>query len=48
MAFVSTFVGYAILLICSILAVALLNGILSTTVAQMVIGKKITFRQAWA
>lgn len=48
MSVVSTIVGYIALLAGSFLAGTLLDGVLSVAVSQLVIGKKITFKQSWA
>ena len=45
---VSTIVGYIALLAGSFLAGTVLDGVLSVAVSQLVIGKKITFKQSWA
>ena len=45
---VSTIVGYIALLVGSFLAGTVLDGVLSVAVSQLVIGKKITFKQSWA
>ena len=45
---VSTIVGYIAILAGSFLAGILLDGVLSVAVSQLVIGKKITFKQSWA
>lgn len=48
MSVVSTIVGYIAILAGSFLAGILLDGVLSVAVSQLVIGKKITFKQSWA
>ena len=48
MSVVSTIVGYIALLAGSFLAGTVLDGVLSVAVSQLVIGKKITFKQSWA
>ena len=45
---VSTIVGYIALLAGSFLAGTVLDGVLSVAISQLVIGKKITFKQSWA
>ena len=45
---VSTIVGYIALLAGSFLAGTVRDGVLSVAVSQLVIGKKITFKQSWA
>ena len=45
---VSTIVGYIAILAGSFLAGTVLDGVLSVAVSQLVIGKKITFKQSWA
>ena len=45
---ISTLLGYVVLFLATFLGGALINGVLSVTVSQMVIGKKITFGQAWS
>lgn len=47
MSVVSTIVGYIAILAGSFLAGILLDGVLSVAVSQLVIGKKITFKQSW-
>lgn len=48
MSVVSTIVGFIALLAGSFLAGTVLDGVLSVAVSQLVIGKKITFKQSWA
>ena len=48
MSVVSTIVGYIALLAGSFLAGTVLDGVLSVAVSQLVIDKKITFKQSWA
>ena len=45
---ISMLLGYVVLFLATFLGGALINGVLSVTVSQMVIGKKITFGQAWS
>ena len=45
---ISTLLSYVVLFLATFLGGALINGVLSVTVSQMVIGKKITFGQAWS
>ena len=44
----SILLGYITLFVCALVSGALLNGVLASAVSQMVIGKKLTFGQAWA
>ena len=45
---ISMLLGYVVLFLATFLGAALINGVLSVTVSQMVIGTKITFGQAWS
>ena len=45
---ISLLLGYVVFFLATFFGGALLNGVLSATVSQMVIGKKITFGQAWS